>query len=102
MVVKAEGNHFGDGLVGCPILPGNTIGGNHHSGAIFSVVTVDEDFLLGIVLEEFEKLRHLRVGGRGPAEHGNIDETHSEGFGLTALQGDWSPITPQIHDGGDA
>src|SRR5260370_40002435 len=84
MVVKAEGNHFGEVMVRGPILPGNTIGGNHHSGAIFSVVAVDEDFLLGIVLGQFEKLRHLRVGGRRPAAHGNIDEAHSQGFGLTA------------------
>jgi len=26
----------------------------------------------------------------------------AEGFDLTALRGDWSTITPQIHDGGDA
>src|ERR1700740_1194934 len=101
MVVEAEGIHFSDGLVRGPTLLRNTIGSDHHSGAIFSVVTVDEDLLLRTFFEQLEKLRHLRIARRRPAAHRNIDETHSQGFDLTALGSDGPTITPQIHDGGD-
>src|SRR5579859_1255451 len=102
MVVETEGKHFRHRLVRGPVLLGYAIRGHHHSRAVFSEVAVHEDFLLGIFFEELQKLRHLRVAGRGPAEHRDIDETHTQRFHLPPLGLHRSAISTQIHNRGDA
>lgn len=99
--MESERVHFAGRLLGGPMLPGDAVRGDHHAGAVFAEVTVDEDFLVRVI-EKFQELRDLRMRRRRHAGDGNIDEMHAQRFGLGALPLDRAAIAAEIHDGGDA
>src|SRR5690348_17346111 len=66
-----------------PTLRSHAIGSNHHSRAIFAETAVNEDFLSGILADDFyEALEHLVSGKRTIPGQRNVShaQTFDQGF----------------------
>jgi len=84
-VVKAEGVHFGEGLLGGPVLEGDAIGGDEDAGAIFSIFAMNEYFLWRGFADKPEELRKLLGRRIGETADGDTYKTQAEGFRDVAL-----------------
>src|ERR1700730_1571283 len=51
IIVKAEGIHFPEGLIGGPVLLSDAVGGHQDAGAVIAVGAMDEDTRASSVLE---------------------------------------------------
>lgn len=83
--VEAEEVHLMKGLLGGPLFKSHAIGGYEDAGAVLAEMTMDENFLRGVLAKEREELKHLLVGRGGPAANGDADETHAQGLDLLAF-----------------
>jgi hypothetical protein len=102
-MIEAESEHFGEGLLGSPILKGDAIGSDEDASAIFAKFAMDENGLWRRFLKKREEARELFVAGRREATHGNVDETQAESFSFAAFVFDGGVrFAAQIDDGGDA
>src|SRR5580704_17485282 len=70
--IESEVIHLPYRLVRGPFLNSNPVSSNENAGAIFAVVTMNEDF--GVAIKERKELRYLIVRGIGPAPNGDTDE----------------------------
>jgi hypothetical protein len=101
--VEAEEVHFFQGLLRGPLFDGHAIGGHEDAGAVVAIAAMHEDFLARVVAEVGKELQDLFVGGRGPSADGDIQETHTQGFGLAALPEDsFAIFAAEVDDGSDA
>jgi len=100
--VETKKVHFFHGLLCRPPIEGHSVGGDEDPRTIVSKAAVNK-YLFFLVGEERKKLRDLLIGGRGSAANWNVDEAHSEGFGLFALLfGELAIFAAKINDGSDA
>src|ERR1700676_3498893 len=103
VVVEAEMQHLFHGLVGVPMLKGDAICGDEHSGAIFTELAMNKNRWLGIFAKQREELCELFGGGIGKSAKGNRNETNSDGRGAGFFFiHRRSGFTAQIDDGRDA
>jgi len=102
VIVEPKRIHFLDRLIGGPVLLRHAIGGHHHSGSVAPEITVNENFLLGVLLKKPQEFSDLCVGRRRPTTHRDIDKSHTEGFRLCTLARDRAAISAQVYNRGDA
>ena len=74
---EAKFMHFGDGLLGAPLLESDAVGREQHSGAIAAKPAVNEDGVLRMNGEHSKELGHLLVARRRPGITGNEHEFHA-------------------------
>ena len=78
--IEAEREHFGEGLIGRPVIEGDAVGGDEDAGAILAILTVNENLLRRRSAKEVEKFGELSRGGIGEAANGKRDEANAERF----------------------
>jgi hypothetical protein len=98
MIVETERIHFRRGLIRRPVLLRHAVGGHHNSGAISTVIAMNENFPRGVLLKQFQEFSDLRVAWRRPTAYWHIDETHAKPLGLLALASHGAAIAAQIND----
>ena len=100
--VKTESAHFGQGLLGRPMVEGQAIGGHKNTGAIFAEFTMNEDSPARRPTEEREELRELSGSWIGEPSHGNRNKFEAERFGASVFRfAGERRFVAQIDDGGD-
>jgi len=102
-VVETESVHFGQRLIGRPVIESDTIGGDEHASAVVAEPAVNKDSLPGRLTKERKELCKLRGSGIRETANGNGDEVHAERLGTRVfwLSGARGAGT-QIDDGSDA
>lgn len=102
-VVETESVHFGQRLIGGPMIESDTIGGDEDTGAVVAEPAVNEDSLSGRLAKERKELRKLPGSRIREAANGNGDEMHAERLGTRAFRLSGARGTgTQIDDCGDA
>ena len=102
MPIEAESVHLVGGLFVRPVLEGHAVRGDENAGAIFAVVTMNEDDCGRVVTKNREKFDDLRVRWGGKTTHRDVHETQTERLSLPAFGGDIAVVfEAKIYDGGD-
>jgi len=98
--VKTEVVHFFGCLFGGPLIESNAVSGDKDPGTIIAEMTMNEYFLLRVLREDLEKLRHLFGSWRRPAVDGNVNKTKTVSDSLPALPGEYArAFVSEVHDG---
>jgi hypothetical protein len=101
--VEAESEHFGDGLIGRPMIEGDAICRDEDTGAVLAKFTMNKNFLRRRTAEEGEKFRELSGSRIGETANGKRNEVNAERFRLDTLAiAEARKFGAQINDGGDA
>lgn len=101
--IEAERDHFGYGLVGRPMIEGDAVGSDEHSGTVLAKLTVNENFLRRRTLQKLEKFGELCGSGIGETANGKRNEMNAQRFSLLLLAiAKMARLGAQINDDGDA
>ena len=73
--IESEVIHLSNRLLRGPFVNSNPVSSNENAGAIFAVVTMNEDF--GVAIKERKELRYLIIRRIGPSPNGNTDEANT-------------------------
>jgi len=101
--VVAKGHHFGESLVGGPMLKGDAIRSYENARAVVAEGAVHKDFLGRRFAKKRKESRELRRRRIRECTNGNADETKTKRLGLlTFLFRGALKLGSQVHDGRDA